>query len=161
MQTKKTIIIVALIIAALAISISQVNALPLATTADVECHDNAAGTGPAIIQCAVNTQLWIFWIQAPSNTWVTIQVDDPNGNTIVNVPQQTSADSGSITFTTTIGGTYKVKVIGAFDVALDTDEIASQTVFVVPESILGTLGVICAGIAAFGTVKIYQKKKKA
>jgi hypothetical protein len=52
--------------------------------------------------------------------------------------------------TTTMNGIYYVVVVGAYNAVLDSSHIASQTVFVTPESALGALTATVAAFAAFG-----------
>ncbi len=160
MRTKKAIPVVVLCVMALILGTSLASALPLATTASVHNKDNSAGTGLDITECSVGTHIWVFWTQSPANTEVEIQAFDPDGNTIVDVSHLTASQSGSIDFSITAVGVYYVQVVGAYNKVLHSASIASATIFVLPESIFGTLAAIGAGFAAFGTVKVYRKRQK-
>lgn len=65
---------------------------------------------------------------------------------------------GTVTIDPLEPGSYTVKVIGVNGYTGAQKTIGVDGLFVVPESILGTLAVIGAGFAAFGLVK-YKKLK--
>lgn len=160
MRNKKLSVLAVIICCAFAMSmICAANATPPpATTGSVHIKDNAAGTGPDIIYCNTGTQLWIFWTQSPSGTVVGMKVYDPNNNVILTGSNLLQSASGSLSFTASTTGTYLIVMSGKYDVIFQSNVIASQTVFALPEAALGALAATMAGLAAFGIFSVAKAK---
>jgi plastocyanin len=131
-----------------------------ATSAQVHVKDNAAGTGPDIVQCAVGTKLWVFWTQYDSGSHVEIKILAPDGSTVYDHTPLYQSDSGSISFTATQTGLYNIIVYGKYNAVIGSYVIASATVLVTPESLLGALSAATAALAAFGTFSLIKAKYK-
>lgn len=156
----KLTVLVGLICIAVLSMVSLVSALPLATSGSVHVRNNAAGTGSDIIACLVGQQLWVFWTQSPDNTWVTVEVVNPDNVIMVNQANRVASDSGSITFTVVKAGTYWVLIRGANDAVIGSDIIASATVLLpLPESALGSLMAVATGLGAFALIGTAKTKK--
>ena len=108
-----------------------------AYSATITAKDNSAGNGPNISECNLGTTVWLFWTQYPStNSVIEIKVYAPDGTLIHDVADLHGSDSGidQLKFIMNQSGVYYVQVIGAYDAVVGTDSIASETVFVSPES---------------------------
>jgi len=134
-----------------------------ASSASINAKDNAAGTGPGISECQVGTTLWLFWTQSPSSgTTVEIKIYAPDGTLVHDVANLHQSDSGTdlLKFTATQTGIYYIVVLGAYNEVIGSEEIASQTILVAPESQLGGLTVAAAAFAAFGAFSVYRTRHK-
>jgi plastocyanin len=158
-RIKKVIPLAMLCILALClvVSVGNVKALSLATSASVQCKGNSAGTGPDITACSEGQQIWVFWTQSPPSTVVEVKVLSPGGTTVIDQTNLQASASGTPTFTVTQAGTYYVLILGANNIVLQTKTIASATIFAMPESVFGALAAVGAGFAAFAVVKIRGK----
>ena len=160
MKQLKILAIVICLVAALSMT-CLVSATTQATTASVHVKNNSAGSGADITQCNTGTNLWVFWTQYPaSNTVVEVKIIAPNGAVVYDQTGLTTSDgtSGIVTFTASQAGTYYVIVIGANNVVLGTNRIASATVFALPESALGALTATTAAFGAFGAFALRKRK---
>jgi len=180
MEIKKTLLVILTIavLASFAVSFAPAaSASTLATVASVHVKNTAAGTGADVLECNTGTNLWVFWSQASVkdrsgvNTIVEIKVIAPDGTVIRDVSNLKPSDSGTskLAFTasqvtTPDGDPYYVVVYGAYNKVLSTNAIASQTLLVLPESVLGTFMAIasCGGaVAVFSVVKTKRAKNSA
>jgi plastocyanin len=139
---------------------ANANPTGTASSASVHVKDNAAGTGPDIVQCPPGTKLWVFWTQTNSGSTVGVKIVAPDGSVIFSQSDMTEGQSGSVSFTTTQTGLYNVILYGKYNAAIDSYVVASATVFVTPESLLGALSAATAALAAFGTFSLMKAKYK-
>jgi hypothetical protein len=176
MNIKKTLLLITCIAVISLLAASFVTAADasttLATVASVHVKNNAAGTGVDILQCNIGTNLWVFWFQASikdptgANTIVEIKVIAPDGTVIRDVSNLKPSDSGTsqLEFTTSQattadGDPYYVVVYGAYNKVLSTNAIASQTLLVLPESVLGTALAMATGLAAVGVFGVVKTRR--
>ncbi len=112
-------------------------------------------------QAPLNTQVYVYWDSiTPSGGTVDITIYNPSGVLIASYPNVAPSASGTIHFTVDTPGSYYVQADGFPSYHAATTFVAGASVLVLPESVLGTLAAVGAGVAAFGTVKLYQKRKK-
>lgn len=114
----------------------------------------------------LNSPVYISWTGADGT--VDVAVYDPENNpveiyTIIDIADFSTTNldmsfSGQIYFNPAMQGTYIVELTGN-PATVRTDVVASASVFVVPESVLGGLAALGAGIAAFGTVAVVKRRR--
>jgi hypothetical protein len=138
-------------------------ALALAAAASI-ASAGTAQTASVIVQDAANTPKNQFNLgetvyvklvsTAPAGSTADIQVVDTASN-IVAGPWMDQVAGSINSFTPASAGYYIVLVNGqpAFTIAV-------ATLFVLPESVFGTLAAVGAAFAAFGTVAIVKKKQQ-
>jgi hypothetical protein len=107
----------------------------------------------------VGQSIYINWLAKPVGSTVDISVtfEDDSGVPLANGETGlllVQIESGTIYFVPMKPGDYTIHMNGAEDV-----QIAVATVFVVPESTLGTLMAALASLAAFGTIGIVKRKR--
>lgn len=148
MQKRKVTVVAILIVFFVAVipSINVVQAAPTAKTAGLTITDV---TGTKQIDFALNQIVYIHWI---ADGTVNITVTDANKVVVYSKTDQPTTAS-PLQFTPPQGGYYTVNCTGAPSAALSV-----WTLFVVPESILGTLMATSAGFAAFGTFGVFKIK---
>lgn len=156
-QIKMLTIVLCCVVALSMTCLVHAKTVPQASSASVNIYANSAGTGSDVTQCSVGTQLWVFWTQSPNPSTVEVKIVGPNGVTVYDASGLAASASGTIKFTLSQSGTYYVIVIGAENVILGSDVIASATVFVLPESALGALA---ATTAAFGALGVFTLRKR-
>ncbi|XES78349.1 MAG: hypothetical protein ACBZ72_05600 [Candidatus Bathyarchaeia archaeon] len=153
MQVKKIAVLTIICTLALAAAASMAFAAPIeAQTASVITQD-AAGVpknqfnhGETVYVKLVST--------APDGSVADITILDSDGNVVAGPWMAQSA--GSInSFVPPTSGYYFVNVNGQ-----PVFTIAVATLFVLPESVFGTLAAVGAAFAAFGTIAIVKKKQK-
>ena len=162
MQKRKSIVVFLCVLVALSAA-SIARADTPAYGASITAKDNAAGTGPNISGCQAGTTIWLFWTQAPSiDTTIEVKVYAPDGALIKDIAGLHQSDTGTdlLKFTTTQSGVYYIVVIGAYNVVIGTDHVASQSLFVLPESNLGGVAIFAAVFAGFGIFGVYSRRKK-
>lgn len=148
MQKRKAIVVAILVVFFVTIlsSITVVQAAPTATVAGLTITDVA---GTKKIDFVLNQVIYIHWI---ADGTVDITVRDVN-NVVVYSKTDQPATASPLQFTPPQGGYYMVSCTGAPSATLSV-----WTLFVVPESILGTLMATGAGFAAFGTFGVFKIK---
>lgn len=149
----------------LSLSIANVQANPTGTAGSVSSA--WAGQNPTDYTGVVplGSTVHIYWtgVQNPTTGTVVITVIDPNGAFVTNFAGHAwgPSDSGTPSFTASMVGNYYIVFDGWPSYHLFTTVVAGISVFVVPESVFGTLAAVGAGFAAFATVNIYRKRKEA
>jgi hypothetical protein len=106
-------------------------------------------------QFLVGETMYIYWSDSPAGSTVDIKVTDSSNNVLASWTNQPESANGTLTYTFTQPGYYFIVCNGA-----QAFPIAVATIFVVPESVLGTLGVLTVGFAAYVIVKMRPAKKK-
>jgi hypothetical protein len=99
----------------------------------------------------LNQVVYVNWITTGGT--VDITVTDANNVVVYSVTDKLASDS-PLQFTPLHGGSYTVSCTGA-----ESKEISVWTLFVVPESVLGTLMATGAGFSAFGTLGVFKLKR--
>ncbi len=145
---KKTAVIVTMVICFIAFSalMSIVQAAPTATSGGVWITDMS---DTPTYNFVTGQTAKIHWV---ADGTVDITVKDA-ANTVVYSATDQPTSASPLTYTPTYGGTYTVHVTGAATV-----EISFWTLFVVPESALGTIMATGAGFAAFGAFGVFKIK---
>ncbi len=111
--------------------------------------------GVELSEFGLGQTVYIHWHPSPDNTVVDIQVQDQDGNVVFG-PALTLAQADSpVSFTPPFAGYFTVLVNGA-----PAFHIAVSTLFVVPESALGTLMATIACLAAAVTLHSNKHKHK-
>lgn len=148
----KIIVLTMLCVFALAAVCSVADAQS-AQSASVWTTDN---TGAKMNEFALGQAVYIWWNPSPAGSTVSISVVDINNNPVAGPwLNQPVAASGTLSFTPPSPGYYFVDVNGqpAFKIA-----VATVFIFELPESAIGGLAALGAGLAAFGIFKIKHKK---
>ena len=161
MRKQKIIVLFLCVLVALS-AISFVRADTPAYAASITTKAYADGTGPDISESQIGTTLWLFWTQSPGNgSTIEIRVYAPDGSLIKDVSNLYQSDSGTdlLKFTTTQSGVYYIVVVGAYNVVIGSDYVASQSILVLPESPVGGVVVFSAVFAGFGVFTVYRRRK--
>jgi hypothetical protein len=105
--------------------------------------------------------VYIYWggVSPPDTGTVDVKVIDPDGGKILEWPNLLPSESGTKSFAASEVGEYLVILEGNPSYSAFTRIVASGSVTVVPESVLGALMAIGAGFAAFGAVGIVKKTR--
>src|SRR5208283_4711707 len=91
-------------------------------------------------QVNVGATVYIYWIGVvPSDGTVDVTVTQPDGNTLVQWQNLVPSASGTISFVASTPGTYLITFNGDPSYHVITDLIAATSIFVLPESVIGTL----------------------
>ena len=104
----------------------------------------------ATVEFPLGATVFISW---SADGTVDIEVKNDATNEVV-YSQYGAAMTGEDSFVPPSPGDYTVYVNG-----LNTKIINIDTFFVVPESVLGSLAALGAGVAAFGTVAVVKRKR--
>jgi hypothetical protein len=102
----------------------------------------------------IGETMYIYWNEAPSGSTVDINVTDSVGNVLASWVNQPESANGTLTYTFPSAGYYFVVCNGA-----QPFPIAVATIYVVPESVLGTISIVAIGFAAYAIVKMKPRKK--
>jgi hypothetical protein len=105
---------------------------------------------------AVGETVYVHWTVGADGGTVNIIITDNAFTTIAILGTTVSVGAQPLTWTPSTPGTYYVMVQGATN---QVYPIAVSSLFVVPESLLGTLMAITAGFAAFGTITAVGRKR--
>ncbi len=130
------------------------------TVTGIDTRSAPYGGGFSSSRYILDTTVYIYWGAVyPNETTVDITVFGPNGSAVaqwVNLPQNASG-TPEISFTVTERGYYDVVFSGQRNSV--SRQIAAVSLFVLPESALGTLLSIVAGAGAVGVFTIVKRKK--
>lgn len=109
----------------------------------------------------LGSTVFVFWtgVSPPAIGTVYVTIYDPNGNMVSSTGPWTPAQSGTPSFVANIPGNYLIVFDGFPSYHLITTQVAGVSLFVLPESVFGTIAAVGAGFAAVGTVKLYRKRK--
>ena len=103
----------------------------------------------------------IYWTGvSPSTGTVYVTVYKPDGTFLQSWGPLDPTKSGTPSFTTSMVGNYYIFLDGYPSYHMFSTIVASVSVFVVPESVFGTLAAVGAGVAAFGTFGLIKVKRK-
>jgi hypothetical protein len=162
MNIKKIALIVFSMAVILSLMVSVASAAaPIATS--VSCCWIGQNINDHSGQCPLNTQVYIYWngVTPPSGA-VSVTIITPGGTVLATYLNEAPSASGTITFMANAAGTYYVFLNGYPTYHVVTTMVASGSLFVLPESVLGTLMAIvsCAGaVVVFGVVKTKRANK--
>jgi hypothetical protein len=106
-------------------------------------------------QFNVGETMHIYWNDDPPGSTVDINVTNSVGTVLASWTNQPESANGTLAYTFSSPGYYFIDCGGA-----PVFPIAVATIFVIPESVLGTLTVLGVGFAAYGLVKMRHAKKK-
>ena len=116
----------------------------------------ATSSGPPatpIVTCNPGDTVWVFWNLAPKDSVANITLTAPDTTVVIALP---NTGDGSYQFTASQVGIYTCTAsVSGTDIG--TKQIASQTLLVLPESVIGGIAAIGAGLAAFGTFRLVRK----
>lgn len=160
LQRRKASIVVMLCVLALAFSVNLVHAAN-ANTASVCATSDAAGNTKANFWSTPST-IYIWWTAQQADGTpgtVDIEIQDSAGNTVVGPILNQPMGAQPIIWNAPVGYYYLV-VKGSAGVASYKYPIAVASVFIIPESLLGTLMATVAGFAAFGAIRLKRVKNK-
>ncbi len=165
MRIRKAVAVAILCAIALASFVSITNAQVRNPTGTASSVSKAwAGVNIADVSgvVTVGSTVYIYWegVQPPSTGTVYVTVYKPDGSMLGSWGPFTPSQSGIPSFVASLPGNYYIVLDGYPSYHLFTTFVAGISVFVLPESVFGTLAAIGAGFAAFGTVKVYRKRKK-
>jgi hypothetical protein len=114
-------------------------------------------------QVNLGTTVYIYWTGVtPAGGTVSVTIITPSGSVLATYPSQLPSASGTISFIANAPGTYYVYLEGYPSYHIVTTVVAGASLFVLPESMLGTLMAIvsCAGaVVVFGVVKTKRANK--
>ena len=142
-----TLIIAAIIFGSLLITAASAATPPTATHASSYAV-YANGTPTPDSGIALNTLCTIYWTGVvPANTGTfNIIIYDPNGNIVTTYYDVPPSQSGQITFIANQPGYWTVEFDGASTVIVKSGIYAYPSVFVLPESVIGGLAALGAGL---------------
>jgi len=152
---KKTIAALAFLATlALALAINLAYATPTAVTGGVSTTGSAA-TSPVKTSFFLGEPVFIHWYCYPDDGTVNITITNSAGNWIADVGHTEMSQSESPQqWVPETPGDYRVLLNGQFSIA-----IGVASVFVVPESALGTVMATVVGFGAFGVVSIVKRNR--
>jgi hypothetical protein len=158
MLRRKVIALGILCVLSLALSISLVNAAGTAEVASVWAED---GSGNKLNVFNPGDTVTIKWHATYKDgttdaaCTVDIKIVKTDGSTLVTLVTGGATPDGSTTWTA-VAGYYYIVCEGAVSYVYP---IAVASIFILPESALGTLMATTAGFAAFGTIAIVKRKR--
>jgi hypothetical protein len=123
---------------------------------DLDTRTAPNGGGYSTITYTIGSRVYIYWGSViPYGSTVDIKVYGPDGSLVTQWLNQPISASGTAALS------FEVNRPGYYDITFNGQRITvwGISVFVLPESALGTLIAIVAGVAAVGTFKIVQQKK--
>jgi hypothetical protein len=104
---------------------------------------------------SVGETMYINWNENPVGSTVDITVTDSAHNPLQTWLNQDPTKKLTLSYTFPAPGYYFIETAGAQPFL-----IAVATIFVIPESVLGTLLAVAVGFAAFGIVRMKRTKNK-
>ncbi|MFB3888245.1 MAG: hypothetical protein ACE14S_02060 [Candidatus Bathyarchaeia archaeon] len=106
---------------------------------------------------SVGERIYIGWHPIPDEGTVDIYVKDAAGQLVPGASWQNlaAAESGSIWFQPTAAGKYSIYCTGT-----DVTVVEVRSVLHTPESPLGTISVVVAGVVALGAFGLVRSRKK-
>ncbi|MDR0797200.1 MAG: hypothetical protein LBE70_00555 [Nitrososphaerota archaeon] len=156
MNLKK--LLVPIVCVMIAMSLVGLSSTASATDAGyVWCTSDRSGSVP-IMKANVNEVIYIHWDHLELGNPVDIMVVGPNNDDVkpfIEWSAATDAQRGALAFIPDTPGEWYIIVNDVQTYSV----IAECTVFVVPESTIGSLMALSAGFAAFGAVAIVKKYK--
>jgi hypothetical protein len=155
MLRRKVIAIGILCVLSLALSISLVNAAGTAEVASVWAEDGSGNKLNVFNPGDTVTIKWHATLQDGTAGTVDIKIVKTDGSTLVTLVTGGAGPDGSTTWTA-VAGYYYIVCEGAVSYVYP---IAVASIFILPESALGTLMATTAGFAAFGTIAIVKRKR--
>lgn len=114
------------------------------------------GGGISTSTYTLGSHVYIYWASVvPSGSTVDITVYGPSGSVVAQWLDQPLSASGSAALS------FVVNYPGYYDIMFNGQRITvwGVSVFVLPESALGTMIAIFAGVAAVGTFKFIKRNK--
>jgi hypothetical protein len=110
---------------------------------------------------SLGSTVYVFWtgVSPPATGTVYVTIYNPDGSMLSTSGPYTPAQSGTPSFVASLPGNYYIVLDGYPSYHLVTTFVAGVSLFVLPESVFGTLAAVGAGFAAVGTVKLYRKRK--
>ncbi|MCW4025225.1 MAG: emp24/gp25L/p24 family protein [Candidatus Bathyarchaeota archaeon] len=113
-------------------------------------------------QVSLGSTVNIYWtgvVASSQGDTVDITVIDPDGNNITNWMDLTPTDSGNVSFVPDKTGSYAVIFDGHPTYYHFSTVVAVSSVFVLPESFLGTLLALSTGFTAIGVFRVWKTRK--
>jgi hypothetical protein len=160
-MNKKQVVILALAISLLSIVAFAgfASAGTAGSLTNVDTQTAPGGAGVSQDTFSLGSTVYIYWgASSPVGGTVDVTVYDPAGAQLVQWLNQAPGASGTLSFVVNQPGYYDIAYNGTR--LLTSRTIASVSIFVLPESALGTLIALAAGLAAVGTFKIVKGKSK-
>ncbi len=117
-------------------------------------------------QVSLGATVYIYWtgvVASSEGNTVDVTVVNPAGTVAEQWDNLAPSASGTISFVASSPGSYYIMFDGYPSYHLFTTYVASASIFVLPEGVLGTLIALVAGFSAlglFGVVKTKRAKKQ-
>jgi hypothetical protein len=114
-------------------------------------------------QVDLGATVYIYWtgvVASSKGNTVDVTVINPAGNAVANWYNLAPSASGTISFVASSPGNYYIMFDGYPSYHLFTTYVASASVFVLPEGMLGTLITLVAGFSAFGFLGVVKTKRE-
>jgi len=168
----KKIVVLLLVVTALVVPLS----LALASTGTansvgmiwLDSQQNDPSGTYSISQADAGHTVYIYWntVSPPTgtvNVVVTPYDDNDNAQPAIQLgivaPSASGTTAASFVVPDIPGGYCLVTLYGQFGSRNITIQVASATLLVLPESVFGALAAVVASFAAFGTVKLYLRRR--
>jgi hypothetical protein len=110
-------------------------------------------------QVDLNTTVYVYWTGiTPSDGTVDITIIKPDSEVLEQWLNLPPSASGTIDFVANMSGTYLIRFDGHPSYYVYTTLIAASSVFVLPESALGTLTALFSGVLAVAVFSLMKPK---
>jgi hypothetical protein len=153
---------VCLIIFTVAVLASLMIGVASAGTAASVSEAYVGNSNGQVSQVSLGATVYIYWsgvtASSKGNT-VDVTVINPDGTKLTEWYNLPPTSSGKISFVAGSPGNYYVELDGYPSYHLYTTFVASASLFVLSEGVLGTLITLVAGLAAFGLFGVVKTKR--
>jgi hypothetical protein len=159
--TKKIALLIGVIVCLISIgaALDVANAGTASGVTNVETRTAAGGGGVSAELFNVGDRVYLYWTPTPSGGTVDLIVYGPDGSTLIDVPGLSASDSGTMaaSFVVSEPGLYEIDLFGT-KYSMNW-EIYCGTIFVVPETAIGSLMALLVGFGAIAAFKVVKTKK--